>query len=119
MSCVIGLKNNGNIYMGSDGRASTLDGEIRPVITKKVFKNGKYLIGYTGSVRVGQVLLPHYFKAPPCIDDFPDAIREQLGKKGCLSVADDQTDLTQTNFLSLKTSKDCISSGLISSSDFQ
>jgi len=99
MSCVVGLIQNGKIFIGSDGRATTGDGETRPIKTIKVFRNGKYLIGYTGSVRTGQVLQERYFEAPDDIFEFPDAIREHLGNKGTLLANDEQAQMQNANFL--------------------
>lgn len=99
MSCVVGLINNGSVYIGGDGRATTNDGEIRPIVASKVFKNKKYLFGYSGSVRSGQVLLPEYFEPPDNIVDMADAVREQLKRKGCMGSNEDQIEATQSNFL--------------------
>ena len=85
MSCVIGLKHNGKVYVGGDGRATSTDGEKRPLICKKVFKNSKYLIGFCGSVRAGQLLYPEQgFEPPKKIIDFPKAMRELYGENGAL-----------------------------------
>jgi len=69
MSCVIGLVDNeGQIWMGSDNFATTDKGEIRPIKVQKIFRNGKYLFGYTGSVRGGQILTSKHFTPPKDID---------------------------------------------------
>ena len=62
MSCVIGLLHEGKVYIASEGIATTDDGEKRPIIANKVFRNDKYLIGFTGSVRSGQILGPKFFE---------------------------------------------------------
>jgi len=86
MSCVIGLLNEGKIYIASDGIATTEDGERRPIIATKIFRNGNYLIGFTGSIRTGQVLQPESFQPPKYIHELPDAIRNQFAEKGCLVI---------------------------------
>lgn len=83
MSVVAGLIKDGKVYMAADSMSSSDDGDIRYRADKKIFVNDKYIIGYTGSARTGQVLKPHYFKPPKNIYDLPDAIREQLKEKGC------------------------------------
>ena len=84
MSCVVGLLQNGKLYMGSDGIATTEDGEKRPVICIKVFTNKKYLLGYSGSVRHGQLVGPRHFDPPTNVLDFPDEIREIFEEKGAI-----------------------------------
>ena len=99
MSCVVGLIQNGKIFLGSDSQATTPDGERRPIKTIKVFRNKKYLIGYTGSVRAGQILQEKYFEAPDDIFELPDAIREHLSTKGTLLVNDEQAQMQNMNLL--------------------
>lgn len=99
MSCVIGLLNNGTLYLGSDGIATTDDGEKRPIICEKIFRNGDYLIGYTGSVRHGQVLGSHYFEPPEDIFDFPEAIREKFIDVGAIQTTDTGQQIHNSNIL--------------------
>ncbi|TJW14425.1 MAG: hypothetical protein E5W82_10640 [Mesorhizobium sp.] len=55
MTCIVGLVDNGKVYIGGDSAAITGDSiEIRA--NRKVFRNGPYVIGFTGSYRVGQML---------------------------------------------------------------
>jgi ATP-dependent protease HslVU (ClpYQ) peptidase subunit len=99
MSCVIGLLQDGKLYMGSDGIATTEDGEKRPVICFKVFRNGKYLIGYTGSVRHGQLIAPRKFSPPTNILDFPDDIRVQFEEHGAILSTDTGQQVHNSNIL--------------------
>lgn len=101
MSTVIGIVQDGKVYMGSDSYATTEDGVKRNLNRiKKMFTNGRYLIGFIGSVRVGQSLMPHVFTPPDEIMHFPDAMVTQLGEKGCLATdQDSQTCAQQSNFL--------------------
>jgi len=85
MSVVAGLIKDGKVFMASDSLSSSDDGEVRYRADKKIFKNGKYIIGYTGNPRIGQVLRPRFFKPPVDVYDFPDAVRLQLKEKGCAS----------------------------------
>jgi len=99
MSTVIGIVENGEVYIGADSLASTEDGDVRPMKCKKIFKNGPYLFGFIGSVRGGQVLYPDYFEPPENIMEMPDAIIKQLSEKGCLIMSEQQQSLQACNFL--------------------
>ena len=100
MSCVVGLLSNGHLYIGSDGIATTEDGERRPIIATKIFTNKEYLIGFTGSVRTGQLVGPKFFDPPGNIYDMPDAIRELLLEKGSAVInSETQQHLQSCNFL--------------------
>jgi ATP-dependent protease HslVU (ClpYQ) peptidase subunit len=55
MTCIIGLIENGTVWMGGDSAGvSGLNITVRK--DAKVFKNGDFLIGYTSSFRMGQLL---------------------------------------------------------------
>lgn len=55
MTIIIGLEHGGKVYMGGDSGAS--DGYVSSVVSApKVFKNGPFLIGFTTSFRMGQLL---------------------------------------------------------------
>lgn len=99
MSCVVGIMYDEKIYMGADGYATADDGERRPIVAEKLFFNKDYLIGYTGSVRTGQVLKPEKFDPPSDIEDLPDAIREHLFEKGCVLSSEEHGQIHTSNFL--------------------
>lgn len=99
MSTVVGVKTDDEIWIGADSRASTEEGEVRPFTANKTFRNGPYLIGFIGSVRGGQLIRPEYFTAPKKVTDWPDAIINQLEKKYCLSVSENQTSIMTCNFI--------------------
>ena len=99
MSCVVGLLKDGKLYMGSDGRATTDDGEKRPIVATKLFWNEDFLIGFAGSVRTGQLLKADYFEVPDDVLELPDAIRDHLCDKGSLATSDDQLSVQNCNFL--------------------
>jgi hypothetical protein len=91
MTCIVGLVNNGDVWIGGDsaGVASDFSRQIR--IDSKVFAVGPMLIGYTTSFRMGQLLryrltLPAH---PDGMDsheymatEFVDAVRACLSKGG-------------------------------------
>ena len=83
-SCVVGLKDGKNIWMGCEGRATDPGGVIICHDAKKIFQNGGYWFGFVGSVRTGQIFKPAYFVPPKDIADLPDAMMEQCVAKRCL-----------------------------------
>lgn len=99
MSTVVGLKTDKGVWIGCDSRASTEDGEVRPILAEKVFVNGVYLVGFIGSVRGGQVVRPEYFTPPKRIYDWPDALIKQFEEKRCLSSCEQQTAVMLCNYV--------------------
>lgn len=100
MSCVVGIKHEGGVYMASDGFATTNDGEIRPIVADKIIRNKNYIIGYTGSVRTGQILEPRFgFDPPDKIEDLIEALREYLYARGCVAIAEEGIQMQTCNFL--------------------
>ncbi len=62
MTCIVGIASRGIVYMGADSAGS--DGWAEQVVaTPKLFQLGPFLIGYTTSFRMGQ-LLQHWIKVP-------------------------------------------------------
>lgn len=64
MTCIIGLVHNGKIYMGCDSM-SAADWSQRQTLLPKVFIKDKFIIGYSWSFRMGQLIqynleLPEY-----------------------------------------------------------
>lgn len=106
MSTVVGLKTQDGVWIGCDGRASTEDGDIRPVIAHKIFNNGPYIIGFIGSVRGGQILYPEHFTPPKKIYKWPDALIEQCKNKECLAIGEQQTAIMLCNFV-IADRRDC------------
>lgn len=90
MTCIVGLVDNGRIYMGGDSAGvSGLSLTIRR--DEKVFQNGEFLIGFTSSFRMGQLL--RYKLSPPTrhpdtdtyqymATEFIDAVRQCLKEGG-------------------------------------
>jgi ATP-dependent protease HslVU (ClpYQ) peptidase subunit len=69
MTCIVGLVNKGRTYLGGDSAGvSGLDITVRK--DKKVFSNGEFVMGFTSSFRMGQVL--QYDFVPPEVDDDDD-----------------------------------------------
>ena len=62
MTCIVGLVDKGSVYIGADS-ASVLGWTSRVTRLPKVFQRGPFLIGYTSSFRMGQ-LLQHSLVVP-------------------------------------------------------
>lgn len=72
MTCIVGLKNAENVYIGADSAGvSGFDLIIRA--DAKVFYNGAFLIGFTTSFRMGQLL--RYSFQPPVYHPDDDLFR--------------------------------------------
>lgn len=105
MTCIAGLIYNGKVYMGADSAGvSGLSLTLRA--DQKVFYNGSFLMGFTTSFRMGQ-LLRYNFKPlehPKDMDiyeymvtKFIDTVRECL-KEGGYAVKNDKKE-SGGNFL--------------------
>jgi ATP-dependent protease HslVU (ClpYQ) peptidase subunit len=55
MTCIVGLIHKGTVYMGGDS-AAVGGYDTRRISQSKVFQTGAFLIGYTSSFRMGQLL---------------------------------------------------------------
>lgn len=97
MTCIAAVVDKGLVYMGGDSAAiSGWDLAIRRAA--KVFRNGHYLIGYTTSYRMGQIL-QHAF-VPPAPPDgnlsafmctrFVDSLRDVFKAAGYAKKESDQ-----------------------------
>lgn len=94
MTCIAGIAHNGKVYIGADSIAS--DGYSRTIIaTPKVFRRGEFLIGYTSSFRMGQILQHHLDVRPQQENEgndayivvaFVEAVRECLKTHGFATV---------------------------------
>lgn len=88
MTCIVGVAHEGEVYIGGDALGSTH--YIKSVRNDvKVFRNGPFVMGFTSSYRMGQ-LLRYSFKPPTVGDDidqymvvdFIDAVRQCLKEGG-------------------------------------
>lgn len=64
MTCIVGLIEDDKVYIGGDSAGVSGLSSIVGRKDTKVFKNGEFLIGYTTSFRMGQ-LLRFSFTPPP------------------------------------------------------
>jgi ATP-dependent protease HslVU (ClpYQ) peptidase subunit len=97
MTAIIGLAENGVVYIGGDSCAGD-DWTARSVKHSKVFKMGNFLIGYTDSFRMGQ-LLEHNLHVTPqggesdvayMVKVFAEAVRTCLKNGGYAEVEKSQ-----------------------------
>jgi len=99
MTCIVGLKHNGIIYMGGD--SAGVDDNYGLVIRndQKVFKKDGFIFGFTSSFRIKQ-LLRYCFISPPhhpsrdvyeyMVGDFVNAIRICLKDGGFATKKDEE-----------------------------
>jgi ATP-dependent protease HslVU (ClpYQ) peptidase subunit len=90
MTCIAGVVHNGEVWIGGDSAGSTLQ-FINSRLDPKVFRNGPYLIGFTTTFRMGQILR-YSFKPPKyktgrdlfefMVTDFINAFRSSLRNAG-------------------------------------
>lgn len=70
MTCIVGIAEDGNVWIGGDSSGVGPAYDLSHRTDKKVFLNGEFIIGFTSSFRMGQ-LLAHAFVPPmrrPAID---------------------------------------------------
>jgi len=71
MTCIVGLLHDDEVYMGTDSAGFDQDLSITIRADAKVFRNGPFLIGFTDSYRMGQLL--RYSFVPP---EHPEGITD-------------------------------------------
>lgn len=77
MTCIVGMSNGDNVYIGGDRGISNND-NILSLCRPKVAKNGEYIIGYAGSQGVGQ--LAHIMTTPVIGKDIEKTLRTSFIK---------------------------------------
>jgi ATP-dependent protease HslVU (ClpYQ) peptidase subunit len=78
MTCIIGMAQDGKVFLGGDSAASTMDGFSSTVRIPKVYLTDEYLIGYAGSFRMGKFIQysvefpkpPSWAKGSEKLDEF-------------------------------------------------
>ena len=63
MTCIVGYVSKGKVYLGGDS-AGVAGYSISIRKDPKVFKSGEFIIGFTTSFRMGQVLMSSKFNPP-------------------------------------------------------
>lgn len=93
MSCIVGIVENGKMYFGADSAGVDSSFNLRVRKDEKVFINSGFIMGFTSSFRMGQLL--RYSFTPPQIKenqdvysymatDFVDAVRDLFKRGGYL-----------------------------------
>lgn len=78
MTCIVGIAHKGKVYLGGDSAGvSGLDVTVRK--DKKVFQNGEFVMGFTSSFRMGQIL--QYTFTPPEVAVEDDDMMAYMVKK--------------------------------------
>lgn len=63
MTCIVGVVDDGRVYLGGDAAATGSAFDSATVTAPKVFEHNWYVIGYTSSFRMGQ-LIEHALSVP-------------------------------------------------------
>lgn len=96
MTCIIAMEYEDSVYMGCDSAAAN-SWKIRPSVLPKVFRVADFLIGYTSSFRMGQLLQYHLDVRGREEDESPikymvtgfvPAVRECLKDGGYIKIKD-------------------------------
>jgi ATP-dependent protease HslVU (ClpYQ) peptidase subunit len=94
MTCIVGVAREGCVWIGADS-AGVAGYDLSIRADRKVFRNGEFVMGFTSSFRMGQLLAvklvpPHYH---PDVDvwrymvgDFAEAVRRCLKDGGFAKV---------------------------------
>ncbi len=90
MTCIVGVAHQGKVFIGGDS-AGVGGYDVTMRADRKVFRNGDFLIGFTSSFRMGQ-LLQYAFVPPPrypkkdlmayMVTDFAKSVRDCLKTGG-------------------------------------
>lgn len=91
MTCIVGVEHGGRVWIGGDS-AGVAGYSITSRADSKVFRNGPYVMGFTSSFRMGQLLRwklepPKPPKEPEYLEcfmstEFVDAVRKCLSSGG-------------------------------------
>lgn len=105
MTCIVGIKTPKGLYIGGDSAVSS--GNLVQILEDpKVWQRGQFIIGFAGSLRVGQIV-KYKMKIPPInkreptqymVTGFVDAMRKVLKKAGA-SREDNKEEEQDNQFL--------------------
>jgi hypothetical protein len=96
MTCIVGLAHEGRVLIGGD--SAGVDGHNLSITVRsdrKVFRNGDFVMGFTSSFRMGQLLAFNFNPPKPrtgvdtmayMVTDFIDAARQAMKNGGFASV---------------------------------
>lgn len=63
MTCIIGMVQDGKVYMGGDSQVSR-SGNFYITQREKVFRVGEFIIGSAGSIRMSNIMQYHFSPTP-------------------------------------------------------
>jgi hypothetical protein len=97
MTCIVGLVHNGKVHIGGD--SAGVDGRLGLTVRndRKVFRNGDFVMGFTTSFRMGQLLAFNFNPPKPrvgvdvmayMVTDFIEAARVRMKEGGYITVKD-------------------------------
>ncbi len=85
MTCIVGITHNSRVYIGADSAAASERWDLQIRADSKIFRNGDFIMGFTSSFRMGQ-LLAYAFEPPKrhedrdiyafMVTDFINSVRE-------------------------------------------
>lgn len=95
MTCIVGVVHEGDVFLGGDSAAT--DGRFGQMTRRdrKVFRNGDFVMGFTSSFRMGQLLAFEFSPPKPregtdtmayMVTDFIDAARARMKSGGYASI---------------------------------
>ncbi len=98
MTCIVGLVDGDTVWIGGDSAGVNSNWDLTVRTDEKVFRNGSFLMGFTSSFRMGQ-LLRFQLKPPEhparmatmryMSTIFIDSVRECLKKGGYIHIKDE------------------------------
>ena len=97
VTCIIGIATEARVYIGADS-AAVSGWTVRPTALPKVFRLDLFLIGYTTSFRMGQILQYHLSVAPQedesdmqyMVVTFAESVRACLNDHGFATIKDNE-----------------------------
>jgi len=96
----VGLIQDGKTYIGADGFATTEDCERKPIVCRKMFVSGKYVVAFAGHIRTGQLLYPENgFTFPDNMYEIPNHMYLWLREFEAVGKDEAQMAIIQSNFL--------------------
>jgi ATP-dependent protease HslVU (ClpYQ) peptidase subunit len=89
MTCIVGIKSEQGLFIGGDSAVSSAN-LVQTIADPKVWKKGQFIIGFAGSLRVGQIVkynlkIPPFNKKEPTeymVTAFVNAMRKALKNAG-------------------------------------
>lgn len=102
MTCIVGVVDKGAVIIGGDS-AGVSTGNLSLVVRndKKVFRSGDFVMGFTTSFRMGQLLAYNFHPPKPrqgidpmeyMVTDFIDATRARMKEGGFRRVKEEQEE---------------------------